>query len=59
MYLNRFGYLNPTAATADNNINNLDRKMPNAASLITEETVKNAVLEFQAFAGLNLTGNTV
>ncbi|XP_027228336.1 stromelysin-3 isoform X1 [Penaeus vannamei] len=44
MYLARFGYLAPTATN------------PQSGALLSEETVTDAVKEFQAFAGLNQTG---
>lgn len=44
LYLSQFGYLNPQA-----------RNMK-AGALISMERVKKAITEFQAFAGLNITG---
>lgn len=45
MYLARFGYLDPAVQN------------PTSASLVSGETVTRAILDFQAFAGLNQTGN--
>lgn len=44
MYLARFGYLDPAVQN------------PSSAALVSGETVKRAIVDFQAFAGLNQTG---
>ncbi|KAI5694140.1 hypothetical protein M8J75_011375 [Diaphorina citri] len=45
MYLSQFGYLSPIV------------RNPNSGHLMSEETLARAVMEFQNFAGLNLTGH--
>lgn len=45
MYLSRFGYMNPSATNPEN------------GALLSEEAVRSAIIEFQAFAGLNQTGD--
>ena len=45
MYLSRFGYLDPSLQN------------PTSGSLISGDSVRTAIIEFQAFAGLNQTGN--
>uniref|UniRef100_A0A8D9ERG8 Matrix metalloproteinase-16 n=1 Tax=Cacopsylla melanoneura TaxID=428564 RepID=A0A8D9ERG8_9HEMI len=45
MYLSQFGYLSPFI------------RNPNSGMLMSEETLARAVMEFQNFAGLNLTGH--
>lgn len=44
MYLARFGYLDPSLQN------------PSSGALISGDSVKKAILEFQAFAGINQTG---
>ncbi|XP_065207839.1 matrix metalloproteinase-14 isoform X1 [Planococcus citri] len=44
LYLSHYGYLSPRV------------KNPHSGQLMSEETMSRAVTEFQAFAGLNLTG---
>ncbi|PSN48126.1 hypothetical protein C0J52_05810 [Blattella germanica] len=44
MYLSQFGYLNPQV------------RNPNSGALISADVMKKAISEFQAFAGLNVTG---
>jgi len=44
MYLSRFGYLDPSLQN------------PTSGSLISGDSVRTAIIEFQAFAGLNQTG---
>ncbi|XP_025413981.1 matrix metalloproteinase-16 isoform X2 [Sipha flava] len=45
MYLSQFGYLSPSM------------KNPNSGHIMSEETMARALMEFQSFAGLNLTGH--
>lgn len=44
MYLSRYGYMDPTATNPEN------------GALLSEDSVKQAVIDFQAFAGLPQTG---
>ncbi|KAG8335766.1 Belongs to the peptidase M10A [Homalodisca vitripennis] len=44
MYLSQFGYLSPTL------------RNPQSGQIISEDTLTKAIQEFQAFAGLNITG---
>lgn len=44
MYLSQYGYLSPSM------------KNPNSGHIMSEETMAKALMEFQSFAGLNLTG---
>lgn len=44
MYLSQFGYLSPSM------------KNPNSGHIMSEETMAKALMDFQSFAGLNLTG---
>uniref|UniRef100_A0A0P4W0G4 Peptidase metallopeptidase domain-containing protein n=1 Tax=Scylla olivacea TaxID=85551 RepID=A0A0P4W0G4_SCYOL len=44
LYFSRFGYMNPKVLN------------PQSGSLLSEETIRNSIMDFQAFAGLNLTG---
>ncbi|XP_069668849.1 stromelysin-3 isoform X2 [Periplaneta americana] len=44
IYLSQFGYMNPTF------------RNPSSGTLIAAETMKKAIEDFQAFAGLNITG---
>lgn len=44
MYLSQYGYLNPSL------------RNPSSSNLMDEQTWKNAIAEFQSFAGLNATG---
>ncbi|XP_018010336.1 matrix metalloproteinase-2 isoform X2 [Hyalella azteca] len=45
LYLDKFGYMNSTATNPEN------------GALLSEAAVRQAILDFQAFAGLNQTGN--
>ncbi|XP_025201188.1 matrix metalloproteinase-16 isoform X1 [Melanaphis sacchari] len=45
MYLSQFGYLSPSM------------KNPNSGHIMSEETMARALMEFQSFVGLNLTGH--
>ncbi|XP_050539093.1 matrix metalloproteinase-19 isoform X2 [Daktulosphaira vitifoliae] len=45
MYLSQYGYLSPSM------------KNPNSGHIMSEETMAKALMEFQSFAGLNLTGH--
>ncbi|VVC43446.1 Hypothetical protein CINCED_3A002822 [Cinara cedri] len=45
MYLSQYGYLSPSM------------KNPNSGHIMSEETMARALMEFQSFAGLNLTGH--
>lgn len=47
MYLSQFGYLSPSM------------KNPNSGHIMSEETMAKALMDFQSFAGLNLTGKRV
>jgi len=47
MYLSQFGYLSPSM------------KNPNSGHIMSEETMARALMDFQSFAGLNLTGECV
>ncbi|XP_021941825.1 matrix metalloproteinase-16 isoform X3 [Zootermopsis nevadensis] len=44
IYLSQFGYLNPKV------------RNPSSGTIIAADTMKKAIIEFQAFAGLNITG---
>lgn len=44
MYLSEYGYLSPRV------------RNPQSGHLMSEETMTKAIMEFQAFASLNLTG---
>lgn len=44
IYLSQFGYLNPQV------------RNPNSGTIIAADALKKAIVEFQAFAGLNITG---
>lgn len=44
MYLSEYGYLSPRV------------RNPQSGHLMSEETMSKALMEFQAFANLNLTG---
>ena len=46
MYLSQYGYMSPSV------------RNPESSHLMTEEAYTNAIKEFQAFAGLNVTGGT-
>jgi len=46
-YLSQFGYLSPSM------------KNPNSGHIMSEETMSRALMEFQSFVGLNLTGKCV
>jgi hypothetical protein len=45
IYLSQFGYLNPQV------------RNPNSGTLMEADALKKAIVEFQAFAGLNITGD--
>jgi hypothetical protein len=44
IYLSQFGYLNPQV------------RNPSSGTIIAADAMKKAIMEFQAFAGLNITG---
>jgi hypothetical protein len=45
IYLSQFGYLNPQV------------RNPSSGTIIAADAMKKAIVEFQVFAGLNITGN--
>jgi matrix metalloproteinase-14 (membrane-inserted) len=45
IYLSQFGYLNPQV------------RNPSSGTIIAADAMRKAIVEFQAFAGLNITGN--
>ena len=47
MYLARFGYMDPASQN------------PSSGALISGETVRRAIIDFQSFAGLNQTGKKI
>lgn len=47
MYLSQFGYLSPTV------------RNPQSGHIVSEDTLTKAIQEFQSFAGLNVTGESV
>lgn len=47
MYLSEYGYLSPQV------------RNPQSGHLMSEETMTKAIMDFQAFAGLNLTGTKI